>query len=460
MGRINSFFNIGVQEHQPDYLQYKIRLSNIAATALIFVIVIPIIIISYFHFRALMHLPFVGFAIGTGVVTLNYFRVNTVSRCLISVAPTLASTINHAQLISSSEEPVLGFSLFALSTTLLPFILFDFREKGFIIALTAVDFSLMMSLPMLNAAMEVEGVSAEVLRHGPIATYWTVSAIAFALGCLFSLVWQNRTSEEKSERLLAEADINQQKMHESEQILTQNLQKVQQAQEQEKARQWINEGLTEVNRLIRTNDDLAVLGDALISFVIKYVNANQGGFFVVRQDEDEPYIELVSAYAYERKKFMEKRIAVGEGLIGQAYLEKAPIYLTDIPSDYVNITSGLGKATPTCLIVLPLMVEEHVEGLIELAFFHPLQEHERELMNKLSESTAASIRSSRLSQTTRVLLEQAQQQAEEMRAAEEEMRQNMEELSATQEEIHRKEKAYQNEIQQLKEQVDAQATGR
>ncbi len=459
MNRIISFFDIGVQEHQPDYLQYKIRLSNIVTTTMLLLVVIPFITIAYFHFRPLVYSPFTGFIIGIGVFVLNYRGVNTLSRCIMSIIPTLASTINHAELISSGEDPVISLSLFALSTTLLPFILFDFREKGFIIILTVIDFGIMMSLPLLNTAIEVEGVSSEILRRGAIATFYSANAIVFALGCLFALAWQNRTSEEKSERLLAEADVNQRKMQEAELTLTENLQKVQQAQEQEQVRQWINEGLTEANRLLRTNDDIAILGEALISFVIKYVNANQGGFFVVRQEEEAPYIELVSAYAYERKKFIEKRIAVGEGLIGQAYLEKAPIYLTNVPSDYVNITSGLGKATPTCLIVMPLMVEDHVEGLIELAFFHPLKEHERELMNKMGESIAASIRSSRLSQTTRALLEQAQQQTEEMRATEEEMRQNMEELSATQEEMDRKERAYQDEIKQLKEQVGAQTSG-
>jgi septal ring factor EnvC (AmiA/AmiB activator) len=101
------------------------------------------------------------------------------------------------------------------------------------------------------------------------------------------------------------------------------------------------------------------------------------------------------------------------------------------------------------------MVQEgNVEGIIELASFHVLEEHEIEFVEKLAESLAAFVSSNRINMKTKILLEKFQQQSEELRAQEEEMRQNMEEMQATQEEIHRKEKEYVQKIADLKVELE------
>jgi GAF domain-containing protein len=139
-----------------------------------------------------------------------------------------------------------------------------------------------------------------------------------------------------------------------------------------------------------------------------------------------------------------KQIAVGEGLLGQAYLEKDTIYLTDIPAGYLQITSGLGEANPACLLIVPLKTQDSVEGVLEIASFREFEDHEIAFVEKLAESIAAAIASVRINERTQNLLQEARQQAEELRSQEEEMRQNMEELVATQEEMKRKEAEYLN----------------
>src|SRR5690606_32584770 len=156
---------------------------------------------------------------------------------------------------------------------------------------------------------------------------------------------------------------------------------------------------------------------------------------------------LEACYAYERKKFLEKRIEFGEGLIGQAYLEKDIIYMTEIPERYVSISSGLGNANPRSDIIIPLISNDTIEAVIEIASFQKMEKHEIEFMQKVGEYVASAIAAVKVNQRTKALLQSTQEQAEEMRSQEEEMRQNMEELQATQEEVQRRTQEYQKVIE-------------
>ncbi len=221
---------------------------------------------------------------------------------------------------------------------------------------------------------------------------------------------------------------------------------------EDKKRSWVSEGLTIFADLLRSDSNLGTLSDAIISKLIKYLNANQGGLFLLNNDNPQnPYLELTAWYAYERKKFINKHIEIGEGVVGQCYLEKATTVLTEVPDNYVKITSGVGQATPTFLLIVPLIREEEVLGILEIASFHIMEEYQIQFVEKLAESIGSAIYNIKINQRTKTLLQQAQVQAETMREQEEEMRQNMEELQATQEEMSRKEEEYLEEIKRLRE---------
>jgi PAS domain S-box-containing protein len=209
----------------------------------------------------------------------------------------------------------------------------------------------------------------------------------------------------------------------------------------DRKRNWSTSGLAQIGEILRTNASITELYDNIIRFVVKYTKSNQGGLFLLNEEnESDKHLELVACYAFERKKFLQKKVSPGEGLIGQCYLEGQRIYLVEIPKEYISITSGLGGSNPNALLIVPLRVNEAIYGVLELATFGKFEEFEIELVEKLAETIAATISSVRINESTRILLEKTQQQAEEMRAQEEEMRQNMEELEATQEEMRRKEK--------------------
>lgn len=211
------------------------------------------------------------------------------------------------------------------------------------------------------------------------------------------------------------------------------------ANEREQADRYITTGLAKIGEILRANsNDIKTLSDELISFLVKYLRANQGTLFIVDEEDESPFLKMTACYAFDRKKFMEQRIEIGQGLVGQCFLERDMVKLTNVPANYIRITSGLGEANPRCVVLVPLVANEQVYGVLELASFHEIKEAELEFLRKASESVASSIISTRTTEKIKSLLNDSQQRSEELRAQEEEMRQNMEEMQATQEEMARK----------------------
>ncbi len=221
----------------------------------------------------------------------------------------------------------------------------------------------------------------------------------------------------------------------------------------EKVRIWTMNGHTVVNDILRENQHkIDILADTLLQKIIAYVDLNQGGIFLVNQ-EDENKLDLVASYAYDRKKFLDKTIEIGEGLVGTCGIEQKTIYMTDIPDNYIHIGSGLGDAKPTSLIIVPLIINEKFYGVIELASFRNLKEHEVAFIEKTAENIASTISIAQITINTANLLEQHKMQSEELSAQEEEMRQNMEELQATQEESARRERDLTEKVHELEQKL-------
>ncbi|MDB5255862.1 MAG: histidine kinase hamp region domain protein, partial [Chitinophagaceae bacterium] len=224
--------------------------------------------------------------------------------------------------------------------------------------------------------------------------------------------------------------------------------------EEDLKRNWAATGLAEFAQLLRENSDMQLLFDNIMSKLVKYVGANQGAMFLVNESEEEETVLTLSAcYAYERKKFLEKSIYPGEGLVGQCYVERDIIYLTDVPDKYVNITSGLGDANPRCLSLFPLIVNDKIMGVIELASFKILDKYEIDFIKKLCENIAGTISNVKINQRTIMLLDSAKISQQKMMENEEEMRQNLEELTATQEDMQRRENDYKTKIQGLEDKI-------
>jgi len=203
-------------------------------------------------------------------------------------------------------------------------------------------------------------------------------------------------------------------------------------------RTWTSEGLARMNEVLNQHagrsDDFYLI---VLKNLLACVSAKIGAFYLVDDEDGEKSISMVAAYAYERKKFLEKKINWGDSLIGQCILEGDMMYLKEIPQHYLHITSGLGEANPSVLLIVALRTETDVLGAIELATFHELKPHEIDFVKRVCSVIAVSVQSLRVTQRTRKLLDKAQANEQQMREAEEEMRQNLEEMQATQEQMIR-----------------------
>ncbi len=209
----------------------------------------------------------------------------------------------------------------------------------------------------------------------------------------------------------------------------------------ESKQNWATSGLAKFSDILHANNDnIHKLSYQIMSNLINYLDANQGALFIIEEDYNKNKIlSLKSAIAYGREKHMKREIEIGEDLVGRCAYETKTIYITDVPNDYINITSGLGTANPGFLLLVPLSLNNEIFGVIEIASFNNLEKHQIEFVEKLGESIASTISNVKINERTSSLLKQSKQQTEEMAAQEEEMRQNLEELQATQEEASRRE---------------------
>jgi len=178
--------------------------------------------------------------------------------------------------------------------------------------------------------------------------------------------------------------------------------------EEESLRNWTNEGLAILNDILRkSNERIDILANKILSNLVNYIDANQAGLFIFSEEDDlHQELELISFYGYGKKKYLQKKIQVGDGLIGTCALERTTIYLTEIPQNYIEITSGLGQANPNALLIVPLILENELLGVIEIASFKKFSPAKISFVEKLASNISASLFSSRVHTHTEKLLEE------------------------------------------------------
>lgn len=237
--------------------------------------------------------------------------------------------------------------------------------------------------------------------------------------------------------------------------LRDNLQRI---AKEEKQREWANEGFAQLINLLREHaSNLEELSYQAIGALVRYLGADQGGFFVLEEDEKEQkYLELKAGFAYNQRKFLQKKVALGQGLVGQAVLEKDTLHLDKLPEGYLEISSGLGEASPQNLLIVPLIDHEETYGAIEIASFKRFEAYEVEFVQKVAENIASTLAAIRRAERMNKLLEESKYTAEQMMRQEQVMRKNMEQLARTQAEMeHNKQ-----ELERMKENLERQVRQR
>ncbi len=209
---------------------------------------------------------------------------------------------------------------------------------------------------------------------------------------------------------------------------------------QNEEQDWLKTNLARISGLMQGQRDLETVSQLIMSELSPAVSAQHGAFFLVDQDENGSGLELqlLASYGYSRRKAVSSRFAAGEGLVGQAALEKKPILISDPPDGYVTISSGLGQARPRALIVIPVLFEEQVLAVIELASFAPFSEVILQFLDQLTETIGVVLSTIIANVRTEQLLLQSQSQGQELQQQSKALQTQQDELQATNEELQEK----------------------
>ncbi|MBL7859414.1 MAG: GAF domain-containing protein [Cyclobacteriaceae bacterium] len=168
--------------------------------------------------------------------------------------------------------------------------------------------------------------------------------------------------------------------------------KLKRVKRDDEQRNWVNEGLAQFSEMVRNNQSNAQeLANRCVSYLSRYLNAQQCSLFVLEGEEFDQHLKLTACYAFDKKKWVDKKIELGCGLIGQAFLEGDVMYLKDIPQGYTKITSGLGDSTPKHLVIVPLKYDIHTVAVVEIASFNFFEEHHINFLKKAGEFLASAI---------------------------------------------------------------------
>ena len=222
---------------------------------------------------------------------------------------------------------------------------------------------------------------------------------------------------------------------------------------EEESRTWSAQGLAKFSSLFReAEDNLKDFSSILMKELVNYTEADVGALFITRGEanEEEHYLEVSGSYAFDREKEIHRSFKFGEGLVGRAALEKELIYLSDLPPDYMKIRSGLGEDAPASILLVPVVLDQVVLGVMELASLGEMPSHQIDFIRQLADALAATMAKVKANLQNRKLFEQTKKQAEALSSQEKVFMENMVQLEKAYEQSVGREEALKKEIEKLR----------
>jgi CheY-like chemotaxis protein len=209
---------------------------------------------------------------------------------------------------------------------------------------------------------------------------------------------------------------------------------------------WLKIGQNKLAECIREDKEDKELGRDIIVFLANYLQVEIGALYSVQDDKS---LKIIDSYSLAGSAVSREDIKFGEGIVGEAARSKQTIIITDVPTDYFTIQSGLGGAKPDNIIVVPAVWQGMTHAVLELGSISPFSDRQLKLLEMVAEPIAIAIHSSWQRDKTLALLVETQKQAEELQVQQEELktaneeleeqtqalRQNEEELRSQQEEL-------------------------
>jgi len=192
---------------------------------------------------------------------------------------------------------------------------------------------------------------------------------------------------------------------------------------------WLKTNLAKFTRMLQGQKDLVTVARMLLSDLAPVVHAQYGVFYAISVTPGgEQLLKLLASYAFKERKNLAAEFKIGEGLVGQCAFEKQRILLTNVPGDYVQITSGLGEAKPLNIIVLPVIFEGNLRAVVELASFEGFSVTHQSFLDQLADGLGIVVTSIEANTRTEDLLKQSQSMSQDLKAQQEELQQTNEEL--------------------------------
>ncbi|HEX7376190.1 MAG TPA: response regulator, partial [Pirellulales bacterium] len=184
---------------------------------------------------------------------------------------------------------------------------------------------------------------------------------------------------------------------------------------------WLKTNMAKFSRMLQGQKDLLAVGRLILSELAPVVSAQQGAFYTMDTTGLEPMLKLLASYAHKERKNVNNTFKLGEGLVGQCAWEREKILLTNVPADYIRITSGLGEAAPLNIIVMPIIFEGQVKAVMELASFDRFSTTHQRFLDQLTESIGIVLNTIEANTRTEDLLKQSQSLAAELQTQQQEL---------------------------------------
>jgi CheY-like chemotaxis protein/signal transduction histidine kinase len=223
---------------------------------------------------------------------------------------------------------------------------------------------------------------------------------------------------------------------------------------------WLKTNLARFTRMLQGQRDMTTVAQMVLSELAPLVDAQQGVFYVNTSTNGQPTMKLLGGYAYKKRKNLANEFLAGEGLVGQCVLERERILVTNVPTTYVHITSGLGEAPPNNIVVLPVLFEGEAKAVIELSTFNTFSDTHLTFLDQLTESIGIVLNTIAANTRTEDLLQQSQSLAAELQSQQDELKKTNEQLEQQAESLRESEellKSQQEELQQTNEELQEKA---
>ncbi|HZQ49081.1 MAG TPA: HAMP domain-containing protein [Candidatus Dormibacteraeota bacterium] len=196
-----------------------------------------------------------------------------------------------------------------------------------------------------------------------------------------------------------------------------------------KEQDWLKTNLARFARMLQGQRDLQTVTRMIMSELAPLVNADHGAFFIMNTATGgEPQLTFQAGYAYKPRKGVATEYALGEGLVGQCAVDRRRILLSNVPANYVKISSGLGEGTPFNILILPVLFEGDVRAVIELASFQAFSDIHQDFLDQLMDGIGVVLNNIEANSRTEGLLRQSQTLANELQSQQDQLRHTNAEL--------------------------------